>query len=182
MNDSNPRQPDLDWSQVSETVRMLNLAVAQIDAAMRDSNASVDVLTNAFTGMAGQMGMITRTAEALSDEGSQGRLKHELLQHSLKVAGSMQQAIMAFQFYDRMSQRLTHVSQSVEALSDLVCDKSRLYNPFEWIGVQEKIRARYTMPEEREMFDAVMKGEDVHDVLSAFMARMNDQGSDVELF
>lgn len=182
MSEMNSRQPDLDWSQIRETVRMLTLAVAQIDAALRDSSASVDVLTSAFTGMAGEMGMITRTAGALSGEGQQGRLKHELLQHSLKVAGSMQQAIMAFQFYDRMSQRLAHVSQSVEALSDLVGDNARLFNPFEWMSLQEKIRARYTMPEEREMFDAVIKGADVHEVLHTFMSHMKDQGSDIELF
>ncbi|HOI51407.1 MAG TPA: hypothetical protein PLN02_03455, partial [Azonexus sp.] len=47
--------PDLNWSQVRETVLMLELAAVQIEHAMKDSNASVDVLTRSFTAMAGCM-------------------------------------------------------------------------------------------------------------------------------
>lgn len=43
--------PDLDWSQVSETVRMLNLAVAQIAMAMHEGEDSVESLTKSFTDM-----------------------------------------------------------------------------------------------------------------------------------
>ena len=50
--------PDLDWSQVRETVLMLELAVGQIDAAMKEGNSSVEVLTDSFTSMAGYMRMM----------------------------------------------------------------------------------------------------------------------------
>ena len=46
---STAARPDLDWSQVRETILMLDLAVAQMEMAMRDSADSVDVLTHAFT-------------------------------------------------------------------------------------------------------------------------------------
>ena len=36
--------PDLDWSQVRETVRMLNLAVAQIDKAMKWGKPGVSLV------------------------------------------------------------------------------------------------------------------------------------------
>lgn len=45
--------PDLDWSQVRETVLMLELSAVQIETAMKDSNSSVEVLTDSFTSMAG---------------------------------------------------------------------------------------------------------------------------------
>ena len=50
--------PDLDWSQIRETVLMLELAAGQVDAAMRDSNSSVDTLMDTFTSMASTLGMI----------------------------------------------------------------------------------------------------------------------------
>lgn len=37
-----------DWSRVRETVLMMELAVGQIEAAMRDSDSSVKVLTDTF--------------------------------------------------------------------------------------------------------------------------------------
>ena len=50
--------PDLDWSQVRETVLMLELAAGQVDAAMRDSNSSVDTLMDTFTSMADTLATI----------------------------------------------------------------------------------------------------------------------------
>ena len=41
--------PDLDWSQLKETILMLNLAVAQIDQSMNEGNASVEALAGSFT-------------------------------------------------------------------------------------------------------------------------------------
>ena len=59
--------PDLNWSQVRETVLMLELSAVQIETAMKDSNASVEVLTNSFTSMAGYMRMISDTIDGISD-------------------------------------------------------------------------------------------------------------------
>jgi hypothetical protein len=41
---STSARPDLDWSQVRETIMMLNLAVAQIEMALKDSGGSVEIL------------------------------------------------------------------------------------------------------------------------------------------
>ena len=64
---SSARNPDLDWSQVRETILMLALAVAQIEMSMRESDGSVEVLSNSFTSMVGQVKMIERTVAALPD-------------------------------------------------------------------------------------------------------------------
>ena len=58
-------RPDLDWSQVRETMLMLELSAGQIMAAMRDSDSSVDVLAGTFTGMAGYLHTIVETARQL---------------------------------------------------------------------------------------------------------------------
>ena len=71
--------PDLSWSQVRETVLMLELAAGQIEAAMRDSGSSVDVLTDSFTHMASSMQMISETVAALPDEGDNSEMKQTLL-------------------------------------------------------------------------------------------------------
>lgn len=174
--------PDLDWSQVRETVLMMELSVGQIEAAMRDSNSSVEVLTDTFTTMAGYMRMIGDTVTALPDEGASGEAKANLQGATAHVSGMVHQAIIAFQFYDKLVQRLAHVNHSLASLSDLVGDKSRLYNPYEWVGLQEKIRSKYSMREEVEMFDAVLAGMSVEEALEKFMTKVNDKSDDIELF
>ena len=174
--------PDLNWSQVRETVLMLELAAVQIEAAMKDSNASVEVLTNSFTTMAGYMRMISETIQTLPDKDEVGVAKQNLLGVSEHVSGMVHQAIIAFQFYDKLVQRLSHVGLSLGGLSDLVSDTRRLFNPAEWVDLQSHIKDKYTTREEIAMFEAVMQGVPVHEAVEKFMADMKEKSDDIELF
>lgn len=180
------RTPDLDWSQVRETVLMLELAAGQVDAAMRDSNSSVQTLTDTFTSMADTLNTIDVALGTLPDTIGNGMVKAEIQENARQVAQKVHQAIIAFQFYDKLVQRLDHVCHSLSGLSGLVSDTGRLYNPQEWSGLQELIRSKYTMAEERDMFDAVMAGATVDEALKNYMtARMQqveDSGGEIELF
>jgi hypothetical protein len=175
-------QPDLNWSQVRETVLLLELAAVQIEAAMKDSNASVDVLTHSFTTMAEHMRHIAETLGTLPDDGPAGAAKQNLLGASGQVSQMVHQAIIAFQFYDKLVQRLAHVGLSLGELSELVGDHGRLFNPGEWVALQQRIKAKYTTVDEVAMFDAVMHGMPVHEAIDKFMAEMKDKNNDIELF
>lgn len=176
------RTPDLDWSQVRETVLMIELSAGQIEAAMKDSSSSVEVLTDVFTTMAGYMRMINDTVAILPGEGEAGDNKASLLSATENVSSMVHRAIIAFQFYDKLVQRLSHVNHSLASLSALVNDGSRLYSPYEWAALQEKIRSKYTMREETEMFEAVLSGMPVKEALEMFMTQMKDHTDDIELF
>jgi hypothetical protein len=175
-------QPDLNWSQVRETVLLLELAAVQIEAAMKDSNTSVDVLTHSFTNMADHMRNIAETLGTLPDEGPAGTAKQSLLGASGQVSLMVHQAIIAFQFYDKLVQRLAHVGLSLGELSELVGDQGRLFNPGEWVALQQRIKAKYTTADEVAMFEAVMQGMPVHEAIDKFMAEMKDKNDDIELF
>lgn len=160
---STAASPDLDWSQISETVRMLNLAVAQISMAMHEGDDSVGALTTSFTDMVSTVDEIACIAnDKIADTDAAG----EIFFQCTRVQSGMQQSIVAFQFYDRLPQRLDHVKQALEQLGSLVSDSARLYNPREWSNLQEHIRDRYTMREEQEMFEALLGGERVSNRLS----------------
>jgi hypothetical protein len=179
---SNAHTPDLDWSQVRETVLMMDLTIAQIEAAMRDSNSSVGVLTDAFTTMANHMRMLDETIAALPESSMPAETRGSLLGTAGQVSGLVHQAIIAFQFYDKLVQRLSHVNHNVAALADLVGDRARLYNPQEWVELQQAIRSKYTMREEVEMFEAVLSGISVEEALETFMAKTKSNDDDIELF
>ena len=172
---STARHPDLDWSQIRETILMLALSVAQIEMSMRDSDGSVEVLSNSFTSMMGQVKMIERVAAALPETAEVASAKAAIIASCTTVSEMMRSAIVAFQFYDKLTQRLGHVNGSMSVLGDLIADQRRLYNPYEWMGMQEKIKSRYTMEEERLMFDAIMQGKTVKQALGLYVQAMEEK-------
>jgi len=179
---SSAHSPDLDWSQIRETVLMLELSATQIDTAMKESNASVNTLSAAFTGMADSLSHISEVLATLPDEGDAGAAKASMSADTHQVSSMIHQAIIAFQFYDKLVQRLDHVCASLSQMGDLVGDRKRLYNPDEWVNLQHAIRSKYTTDEERLMFEAVLKGIPVDQAIEQFMAERQSQGNEIELF
>ena len=182
---SSAAQPDLDWSQVKETVLMLRLAAAQIEFSLRDGNSSVDVLTDSFTSMAESMRNISDSSRSLFEKHQiQDEQSSAVLNHCDNVTGKVQAAIVAFQFYDKLVQRLDHVVESMSKLGELVGDASRLYSPAEWQALQDQIRSRYSMPQERELFDSLMSGGDIQVLLTKMMelSKNPPDEDDIELF
>jgi predicted methyltransferase MtxX (methanogen marker protein 4) len=183
---SKAQSPDLDWSQIRETVLMVELAAGQVEAAMRDSNSSVEVLMDTFTSLAETLQVIDTAVETLPDTVGNGMVKAEIRDNTRVVSDKVHQAIIAFQFYDKLAQRLDHVCHSLEELSGIVGDRGRLYSPGEWANLQEQIMSKYTMVEERAMFDAVMHGMPVKEALETYMAQrmkeIESSGGEIELF
>ena len=177
MTTSPSKKPDLDWSQVRETVRMLNLAVAQTEMSMKEGDESVDTLTDAFTTMVARVQVIEKMVKSDKDIDTE-----QIIEQCEAVTGEMHHVIRAFQFYDKLTQRLSHVSHSLDALGNLVSDSSRLYNPIEWSLLQEKIISKYSMPAEHHMFELVMQGMSVEEILKQAPDSVKNNNDDIELF
>ena len=175
-------QPDLDWSQIRETVLMLELVAGQIMAAMRDSNNSVDVLANTFTGMAGYVRTISDIVQQLPTSPENAGQKAALSSVTEQVGTMVNQAVVAFQFYDKLVQRLSHVVNGLSDVTDIVGDTRKLYNPAEWVALQERIHSKFSTVEERALFDAVIGGMPMEQALETYLASLNNKADDVELF
>jgi hypothetical protein len=93
---------------------------------------------------------------------------------------------MAFQFYDRLQQSLSHVVSSLKGLSGLVETPERLYNPNEWLEFREQIRSCFIMESEKIMFDAIVEGKSIEEAIQlANKADITSNDSDedeIELF
>ncbi len=176
---STSNAPDLDWSQIRETVAMLTLSVARIEYAMRDGNDSVDTLTEWFTEMVGNTQVINMAAQDLPE----GEPRDTILNNCQAVDQKVQSAIMAFQFYDKLTQRLSHISVILKSLSEIVSDANRVYSPYEWSALQMMIKSKYTLDADQKMFEAVLSGKSVDEVLKeAVKTEKENEGTDVELF
>ncbi len=179
MTASTSQHPDLDWSQVRETIRMMNLAVAQIEMSMREGEDSVGTLTTAFTQMMDKVFLIE---QKLKQNQPYDNLAAPILKQCDAISGQMQHAIIAFQFYDKLTQQLSHVSYTLGSLSELVGDSHRLYDPQQWVMLQEQIKSKYSMPAEHAMFDMVMQGMAIEDILATSPLTSDDNKNNIELF
>jgi hypothetical protein len=189
LSGSTALRPDLDWSQLKETVLMLNLAVAQIDGSMSEGNSSIETLSASFTGLATNLSNIQSSIFQMKgkyDDGDAEKLKLIIEGSTTTALDKVHSAIITFQFYDKLTQRLEHVSQSLGALTALISDPTAIYSPIEWRALQESIRAKYTMKEERNMFDKVIAGVPIEEALADFnqalLDRVNCEEDEIELF
>jgi hypothetical protein len=186
MSPSTSANPDLDWSQIKETILMLNLAVAQIDQSMHDGNASVDTLASSFTALATNLNDIQSSIENIEsgDNTDNNKVKLIIQGSTTTATDKVNAAIVAFQFYDKLTQRLDHISQNLNSLTQLISDPNSLYSPPKWQELQNAIRAKYTMDEERKMFDKVLSGITIEEAIKEFNEEIssNSPEEDVILF
>jgi len=175
---SNATKPDLDWSQIRETSRLLILSAVQVEAMLNESDGSVNTLTDSFTCLVEHMQAIDDYLHALESSPTRDNAIICCEETTDKIKAS----IIAFQFYDRMVQCLQHVTSNLKGLSELVADQNRLYSPNAWLEFQQQIRARYTMESEKVMFDAILQGKSITEALAIKTAHQQEQSDDIELF
>ncbi|ARU56565.1 hypothetical protein OLMES_2507 [Oleiphilus messinensis] len=169
---------------------MLTLAVAQIEATMTDGEKSVSELSESFTYIASRIAALSEAGDRLESSINDQSDIEEIKSGTCEIHQRINQSIMAFQFYDRLTQRLHHVKRDLAGLSELINDSSQLYNPNAWHNLQQDIAANYTMEEERIMFQHIMQGASVEQALEIYRHHFTDADTpgddntddDVELF
>lgn len=178
MTYSGSGQPDLDWSQVRETIKLLAVSVAQVESGMKIGDESVNVLTGTFANMVEEMDVIRDNLSQLPSSPQRDNAMARCMATQEKIYSS----IVAFQFYDRLQQCLSHVSTGLQGLSAIIDNPQRLYNPQEWYKFQNEIRSHYTMESEKAMFDAILHGKSIEEALALVDISKSNHGNDIELF
>ena len=148
------RVPKNTCSPEQETALMLELCEAQIDAALRDSDKSVEVLTNVFFQLIAAVDSLgERVKEATAN--SNGNAKDDILARAGNLTEQINSAVVAFQFYDKLTQRLDHVRNSLTTLALFVCDRDKAKQADQWTKLRASLRRLYRTAEERKVFDSI---------------------------
>lgn len=146
----------LKWEELYKAILALNLSVAQIDLSMTEGNYSVDALIDSFNFM--REGLENLHAHIMkgtaTDEAS---VNSNMLAETNALSDKVTSSIIAFQFYDRLSQRLHHVSDSLSILSDIMASKDQIVDDIVWQAFIEKMSRYAAMREEHELFDLIFK-------------------------
>lgn len=184
------KTPTMNFSQVGETIAMLALTVAQIETSMKEGDQSINLLTNNLNGIINHSQEIITEAQRLdTSTPHEARIRHNILQSTERLNEKIQQTVTAFQFYDRLSQRLDHASHNLERVGHLIGNAEERYQEDSWRSVQKEIKSSYTMESERIMFEHIMRGHTVSEALEIyhhhFQKEQNEKfntDDDIELF
>jgi len=74
------------------------------------------------------------------------------------LAGYVGNAVVSFQFYDKLTQRLGHVRYSLSSLAQFVCDRAQSSEQDQWRRMLNALRRLYRTEEEQRIFQ-MMTGE-----------------------
>ncbi len=168
----------------AELRRFLELGAAQLDAAMRESDARVDKLACAVTAVstdARELEMHVRALDGGNAEEAQ-RARQRIKQLADALAAHVQATITSLQFYDKLIQRLTHVRDGLAIPSD---STANAVDPAgaDWNSMLEQVRSRYSMVEERVLFDFMMRGLSADQMLKALTGlRASASPGELEVF
>jgi septal ring factor EnvC (AmiA/AmiB activator) len=151
-----------------ELRRFLELGAAQLDAAIRESDARVDKLAGAVTAVATDARELETQVQALdsADAAEVQQARQRIRQLVVQLDADVQATVTSLQFYDKLIQRLTHVRDGLAIPSDSTVgalDPARS----DWNSMLEQVRSRYSMVEERVLFDFMMRGLSADQMLKA---------------
>jgi hypothetical protein len=122
---------------------LLDLGAAQIDAALKDSDLQVARLTRSLTSL---LQPAAAAGEATNAEDFRKLVNERVLE-----------VLVCMQFYDKLVQRLTHVKEGLEIPArELLVDGGPSRATVD--SVLEKVYTRYSMVEERVLFDFLVRG------------------------
>ncbi len=159
------------WHFTQETLLMLGVSVAQLQSILNDGGESVSELVESFVNLADTFNNLIAHKTDI-DHTDLTDVKHRI-----------EQGIIAFQFYDRMSQRLDHVSNSLQTMSHIIGDEERRNSPDQWRHFQDSIQRKLTMESERKIFQQILSGVPVEEALANLQVEKNKQpDDDIELF
>jgi hypothetical protein len=121
-------------------VAVLELVAMQLEVAMQNAAAQAERLSGSIA----EFTAIGARLRAANDP--------VLTAHAASLEAEAHRALMAMQFHDQLTQRVMHVR---DALGD-VHDELQAGDESDWGALLKKMRAHYTMEDERRLFDMVL--------------------------
>lgn len=160
-------------------ITLLQLAAAQLALSLKETEQPFDDLSKLFIEIVEGYNAI----EALIGSTRQSDIKNLQSLHQA-TQSKVRNAIMDFQFYDRMTQRLQHIMGTIQdAIKTLEIKENG--DDAEWHDIFDRIEKSYTMREEKQLFDSIRSGAGFESAVSALIEQTFKKEaieSEIELF
>lgn len=168
-------------TDMRETARALELAMAQIEMSLRESGHAVETLIGAIIAMAGCIHRIEQQLNESHQNADSAATRASMLTECGLSKDSMQRAVSAFQFYDLLSQRFIHIRDNLSAVAEVMRAPDRQH-PSMWRQLHEKMRSVYSLEQEQTMYQALLSGLSAEKVIREADTNKQSPSGDIELF
>ncbi|MBV1911462.1 MAG: hypothetical protein KUG78_19370 [Kangiellaceae bacterium] len=160
-------------------VTLLQLAAAQLALSLKETEQPFDDLSKLFIEI---VEGYNRVEGLIGSKDASDITELQIIHKSTQ--DKVRNAIVDFQFYDRMTQRLQHIMSNIQDAIEALEIKAR-GNEAEWNEIFERIEKSYTMREEKELFDSIKNGEGFEAAVKSLIEKTfnkEEAVSTVELF
>lgn len=119
---------------------VLELVAMQLEVAMQNAAAQAERLSESVAEFSASGALLRAASDPI------------VAKQAAAIVENAHRAMMAMQFHDQLAQRVTHVRQALGDLhGELLSGKES-----DWAEVLRRMRAHYTMEDERRLFDMVL--------------------------
>lgn len=163
-----------------EMRQFLDLGAVQLEAAVKEADSRVNSLSMAVGAVAADARELQLQAHAYveADGGSQQATRERITELADALSAHVRLAITSLQFYDKLVQRLNHVRDGLV----IPASRGAAGRDSDWDELLEAVRSRYSMVEERVLFDFMMRGLSADQMLKAVTGMQEAAPGDLELF
>ena len=155
--DAPPAQHNAAWTPETQIANMLELCSAQMESALQDSDQAVEALIQIFSTVAESARTLQSITAQLPPE-VRAAITQALDKQLETLALQIGSAVVSFQFYDKLTQRLGHVRYSLSSLAQFVCDRAQSCEQDQWRRMLNALRRLYRTEEERRIFQMMTEG------------------------
>lgn len=145
--------------QTEKISMALNLSIAQIDRSLEEGGDEISKLIENFNFMSSMLKQIQEHNLNILNKNQSDDIINEKSQMIQNTSASLQfqmnSTIIAFQFFDRMTQRLQHVSKSLDELTQLVQKDVSEQSPEQWEKFRSVVGKQVSMEEEQQLFEMI---------------------------
>ena len=167
------------WSKINRMITMLTLSIAQIKISISEGDESVDQLTKSFIVLVDDIKIVLGDVKSDLNGSDTDEVKDKIDVLSNDITSRVSDGVVAFQFYDRLTQRLDHIAKSLGDISTILKDKDKANTDETWTELQQNVREGYSMEEERKVFDAIMEGKTIEEAVDIYL-KMADSHDDLD--
>lgn len=151
--------------QWSETIHMLDLSANQLDVTIQEGNESMELLMDTFSSLTDEL---DRLNAAITNQTADSAGSKNLIEYCATTKEKINQAVIGLQFYDRFTQRMHNVRESLAVLAALVDDPDRQNVPQEWVTLRDGMKSKYSKEQQKTIFHALMQGAEIDEVFELF--------------
>lgn len=155
-----------------EAAKLLLLCTTQLDLSIKQSDNDILMLSQVFQ----ELAKICAQLENNEAHSTTLNALHQQIQQNVN------NGVIAFQFYDRLTQQLAHIEQGMAELSQLIQDSENLADEDKWLSLRNHLKECYSMESEHQIYQAIMEGKTKEQALDIYQQTKQSINDDVELF